>query len=319
MQKKQPTKGYIPQDGTKLRALRQAASQNQTELADRLLNFLKPHMRPGFLLQQHDIARLELENTPMDVVELLGYSHLFGVDIDHLLKPHFRSLRKNAFRLQQFALDTEADAYLHGLEQGSRILVYSQFPSSFFIRDACDSPRFQQIAQADYQESHFHTVDSLLDFVFSPINRYSYAGRDLILAKYLEHFRHKHFKRLQFFSRAGFNPNSLFPNLLLLPEKSMLLMLAPIMQHAQGDVFLEVHDDVLCEQVRDFYFHRVDMLDADITLLKIGRETLQLLQEGLSMESALRFFYSETIKRSPEDQQAVLENIAPDLREMLGE
>lgn len=319
MQKKQAIKGHIPQDGKKLRELRKAASQNQTELADRLLDFLKPHMRPGFLLQQHDIARLELENTPMDVAELLGYSHLFGVDIDHLLKPHFRSLHKSAFRLQQFLLDDEADNYLCELENAGRILVYSQFPSSFFIHPPQDSVRFQQIARLDYQETHFHTLDSLLNFIFSPISRYSYAERDVILTRYLEHFRHKHSKRLQFFSRAAFTPDSLFPNLVLLPEKSTLLMLAPIMRHTQGDVFLEVHDEAICGQVREFYFHQVNTLDADITLLKIGRETLELLQEGENMESAIQFFHAETLKRSPEDSKTILENFRPDLREMLGE
>ncbi len=89
------------------------------------------------------------------------------------------------------------------------------------------------------------------------------------------------------------------------------------MQHDQGDVFLEIHGEQLCKEVHDFYFHNVRTLDADISLLKIGRDTLERLQQGISMEEAVRFFYGETQKRSPEDSAAILENFSVDVQEML--
>jgi len=310
---------HIPQDGKRLKALRQIKGLSQAGLAQALQTLIKPYMKHGFVIQQPDIARIELEKATLDVPELLGYSQFFGTDIDDLLKPHFRSLHKNAFCLQQFSTDSDADDYFTRMEAAGRILAYSQFPSSFFMVNQATNRRFKQIAQPDYCETHLHTLDSLLSFIFSPISRYGYAQRDSILERYVEHFRQRHHKRLYFFSRASFTPHSLFPNLVLLPEKATLLMLAPIMQQQQGDVFLEIHDEVICKQVHDFYFQTVPLLEANVTLLRIGRETLALLQDGISMEMSIRFFYEEIQKRSPEDSAAVLENFSVDIQEMLKE
>lgn len=308
---------HIPQDGKRLKALRQIKGLSQAGLAQALQALIKPYMKNGFVIQQPDIARIELEKSTLDVPELLGYSQFFGTDIDDLLKPHFRSLHKNAFCLQQFSTDSDADDYFTRMEEAGRILAYSHFPSSFFMENQATNRRFQQIAQTDYCETHLYTLDSLLSFIFSPISRYGYAQRDSILERYVEHFRQRHNKRLYLFSRASFTPHSLFPNLVLLPEKATLLMLAPIMQQQQGDVFLEIHDELICKQVHDFYFQTVPLLETSIPLLRIGRETLALLQDGVSMENAIRFFYDEVQKRSPEDAEAVLQNVGQDIQDIL--
>ncbi len=194
-------------------------------MASLVQNFLKPHMKPGFSVLQPDISRLECEDTALDIPKLLAYAYLFKVDISVLLKPHFQAFCQSEFRLQHFALDAEVDQYLCQMEDEGRILAYSQFPSSFFVNGHHDSGRFQQIAHPDYVETHIHTLDSLLNFIFSPISRYSYAAREDILLQYLEHFRQKS-KHLHFFSRASFSTTSLFPSLILLPKKSTLIMLS---------------------------------------------------------------------------------------------
>lgn len=309
---------HIPQDGAQLIALRKASNHSQASMGQELQSLLKPHMKRGFSVLQPDISRLECEETALDVPKLLAYAHLFKVDISLLLKPHFQTFCQSEFRLQHFALDAEVDQYLCQMEDEGRILAYSQFPSSFFVNAHDDSARFQQIAHPDYAETHIHTLDSLLNFIFSPISRYSCAERGDILLRYLEHFRQRS-KHLHFFSRAAFTATSLFPSLILLPKKSTLIMLAPVMQHDQGDVFLEIHSPLICKEVHDFYFHKVKTLDADISLLKIGRDTLEQLRQGTSLENAVRFFYDEVQKRSPEDSAAILENFSVDIQEMLRE
>lgn len=310
--------GHIPQDGVKLTALRKAANYSQAGMGQQLQALLKPHMKPGFSVLQPDISRLECEETALDVAKLLAYSHLFKVDVSVLLKPHFQAFCQSEFHLQHFATNAEADHYLCGKENEGRILAYSQFPSSFFVNTHDASERFQQIAHPDYAETHIHTLDSLLNFIFSPISRYSYAERGDILLRYLEHFRQRS-KHLHFFSRAAFSATSLFPSLILLHPKATLIMLAPVMQHDQGDVFLEITSPLICKEVYDFYFHKVKTLDANISLLKIGRDTLGLLQKRESLESAARFFYAEVQKRSPEDSAAILENFSVDIQDRLRE
>ena len=310
--------GHIPQDGKQLHALRKTAHHSQADMAYLLQTFLKPHMKAGFSVLQPDISRLECEETALDVPKLLAYASLFKVVISTLLKPHFQTFCQSEFRLQHFATNAEADQHLCQLENEGRILAYSQFPSSFFVNPHDGSERFQQIAHPDYAETHIHTLDSLLNFIFSPISRHSYAARGDILRHYLAYFRQRS-KHLHFFSRADFACTSLFPSLILLPKKSTLIMMAPVMQHDQGDVFLEIRSPRLCKEIHEFYFHKVNTLDVDISLLKIGLDTLELLQQGVSLESAVRFFYDEVQKRSPEDSAAILENFSVDIQEMLGE
>ncbi|MDD5391997.1 MAG: helix-turn-helix transcriptional regulator [Thiothrix sp.] len=308
---------HIPQQGQKLRELREKLDKTQAEMADLLEAPLKPHMGTGFTIQQSDISRLEREESILDVPRMLAYAHQFNVDIGTLLKPHFQSLCKSEMRLQHFPTDAEADQYLCEMENKGRILAFSHLPSSFFLAET-SSPRFQQITQANYAETHFYTLDALLNFLFSPISRYDNAMKISTLDKYLGHFRRNFAKRLRFFSRASFPRMSRFPNLELLPEKSTLIMLAPVMQYDQGDVLLEIRSETICQEVFNFYSN-VKTLDADVTLIKIGREALELIQQGSSIEQSVRFFYQEVVKRSPEDGEAILENFNADMRPQLSQ
>lgn len=308
-------KNHIPQAGERLKQLRESKNQNQSELANLLQTLLKPYMRPGFVVQQPDISKLEHEETSLDIPELLAYAQLFDVDIAFLLKPHFRALCRSEMRLKRFATDELADQYLCQQESEGRLLTFSHFPSSYFIRDE-NSKRSRQIAQSHYEETHLYALDAFLNFIFSPISRNSNAQKIAILEKYLNHFRGNFFKRLRFFSRIGFPSTTNFPNFELLQNKSTLLMLAPIMQK-QGDAFLEIHDETICQEVFDFYFCQLNILDADLTLVRIGMETLERLQKRGSMESAIRFFYQELATRNPEDKEAVLENFSEDMQVLL--
>lgn len=110
---------------------------------------------------------------------------------------------------------------------------------------------------------------------------------------------------------------SRFPNLELLPNKSTLIMLAPIMQYGQGDVFLEIRSQKVCQEVSDFYHFTVDKLDADISLLKIGLDTLEIMQQGTQLNDAAVFFYQQVIQRSCDDSDTILENFSQDMQEML--
>lgn len=171
---------HIPQNGLKLRELRGKQGYTQADMANALETPLKAYMRLGFTIQQSDISRLEREETALDIPELLAYASIFNVDIGFLLKPHFQNLCKSEIRFQYFDTDEKADQYLHAMEDEGRILAFSHFPSSFFST-ARDSVRFQQIARPGYAETEIYTIDSFLNFIFSPISRYSCAEKTTIL------------------------------------------------------------------------------------------------------------------------------------------
>ncbi|MEN9503518.1 MAG: hypothetical protein RI964_2803 [Pseudomonadota bacterium] len=307
---------HIPQNGQKLRDLREKIDATQAEMADKLTNPLKPYMGTGFVIQQSDISRLEREETALDIPRLLAYAQSFNIDIGVLLKPHFQTLCTSEIRWQRFATNEKADAYLCQLESQGRLLAYSQFPSSFFST-ARDTPRFQQIAQADYADTEIYTIDAFLNFLFSPISYYSNAEKIQILHKYLNYFRSSSVKHIRFFSRSEFPNMSRFSNLELLKEKSTLIMLAPIMQQNQGDVFLEVNSPTICEEVYDFYQFQVRKLDDHIAFIKIGIETLELMQQDTPLETAVLFFYREVCKRSNDESLIIRENFSPDWQQRL--
>ena len=310
------TLSHIPQNGFKVKELRDSQGYTQADMANALETPLKPHMRAGFTIQQSDISRMEREETPLDIPELLAYASVFNVDIGAILKPHFQGLYQSEIRLQRFATDKAADRYLCDMENEGRILAFSHFPSSFFYTEH-DTARFQQIAQPGYAETEIYTLDSYLSFIFSPISRYSNDEKISILTRYIEYFRGSFIKHLRFFSRTAFPTMSRFPNLELLPAKSTLIMLAPVMQYEQGDVFLEIRSKEICQEVSDFYHFKVEKLDADISLLKIGLQALEMMQNDGSRDDALIFFYQEVVSRSHDDRTAILENFSPDTQTML--
>lgn len=308
-----------PQNGQRLKELRLALGKNQSEMAGLLQKQLKPNMPHGFVVQQPDISRLEREQTALDIPKLLAYTTVFDVDIATLLNEQFNGLCNSEVLLRHFASNQTAAEYLSMMENDGRTLAYSQFPASYFLPNRENNCRFEQIARADYPEVHMYTLDALLNFIFSPICHYSYQERQQIFHNYLQHFRHSCVKNLRFFSRTEFPGTNLFPNLLILPKKSTLIMLAPVMQRQQGDVFLEIRSQEIFQQVYNFYYKQVVPLDATMNLLKIGHETLAMLEQGFSMERAIRFFYTEIKKRSPEDRAVIYENFSTDIQEMLAE
>lgn len=66
-----------------------------------------------------------------------------------------------------------------------------------------------------------------------------------------------------------------------------------------------------------FTTSRWKKLDADISLLKIGLQALEMMQNDGSRDDALIFFYQEVVSRSHDDRTAILENFSPDTQTML--
>lgn len=315
------TYAHIPQVGKQLRRLRSRLRKTQTQMADTLEIMLKPHREPGFSMQQSDISRLEHEKNTADISVLLAYCQLGNIDVGELLKPHYREWINSQITLRNFTTDKEADKYLRELENEGRLLAFSQFPSAFFqpsadTADVPNSPRFRQISAADYEEYQFYTIDSLLNFLFSPSSRYTLEERKNTLERYLQAFCGNRFKRLYFFSRHTFPVMSRFPNLELLYKKKTLIMLAPIMTRNKGDVFLEICNDELCKTVYDFYMQDVEPLEGNITLLRCGLHAIEHRLLGHSIEEGITVF-AEMVKQRTYEHKVILENFSQDIRKQL--
>lgn len=312
------TYAHIPQVGKQLRRLRARLKKTQAQMADLLENLLKPNREAGFAMHQSDISRYELEHNPIDISVLLAYSQLGDIDVGELLKPHYRDWINSQITLRNLTTDKEADDYLRELESEGRLLAFSQFPSAFFqpSSEMPDSPRFQQISAPNYEEFQFYTIDSLLNFLFSPSSRYSFAERKTVLERYLAVFCGNRFKRLYFFSRHAFPVMSRFPNLELLYKKKTLIMLAPIMTRTKGDVFLEICNAELCDTVYDFYMQDVEPLEGNINLLRCGLQAVEHMLSGHSIEEGIALF-AEQIKQRTYEHKTILDNFSQDIRKQL--
>lgn len=308
---------HIPQLGAQLKKLRQRLKQTQEQMATSLEKLLKPYQEKGFSLSQSDISRLENEKFSIDVPMLLAYGHLGNLYSGELLKPHYREWLSSQVTMRHFGSDEQADAYLCKLEEKGRLLAFSQFPSSFFqSSEDNSSERSRQIGARGYEEMQFYTIDSLMNFLFSPSSRYTLPERKTILQRYIKVFHRNRFKQLYFFSRHAFPIMSRFPNLELLYEKKTLIMLAPIMTKHDGDVFLEIRDEQLCETVYDFYMHEVEPIEDSLDLLRCAIEAVDDMLNHHSIEHALEIF-SALVKQRIFEHDAILENFSVNIREQL--
>lgn len=308
-------KHHIPQVGKQLVRLRKKLKKTQTEMAEALEKLIKPHREAGYTLQQTDVSRLENEKISTDITTLLAYSQLGSLYVGELLKPQYRDWLSNQVTLRHFGTDTQADKYLCKLEEHGRLLAFSQFPSAFFQLPR-DSLRSQQISARNYEELQFYTIDSLLNFLFSPSSRYTLAERKTILERYLRLFHRNRFKQIYFFSRHAFPIMSRFPNLELLYEKKTLIMLAPVMTQSNGDVFLEIRDEQLCETVYQFYMHEVEPLEDNMDLLRCALAAIEHMLAGHGIEQGVALF-TERVKRHIFDHDIILENFSLDIRQGL--
>ncbi len=304
-----------PQNGERLRELRQSTGKNQAEMATELEKILKPHMWVGYTIQQADVSRLELERSAIDLPKLLGYASYFKLDIANLLKPKFQPFCKSDTHLQIFEDTEQANQYLTQLEKGGRILVYTQFPSDFFCTEP-QGQRLLQIAKADYPATEIYSLDAFLSFLFSPVSAYSLDEKTEILTRYLGYFRNNLRHNLRFFTRSTLSGLSHVPNMEILPEGKALLLPSPVLQHRQGDAFFELRSAELFEKAYGFY-QQLHTLDGNLVFLRIGLETLDRMRDGSPARDAIRFFYQEVCKRTFDCASAVLENFSPEIQEMI--
>jgi len=305
----------VPQCGAKLLELRSSMGETQSTIATGLQQLLKPHMPLGYTIQQADISRLEREDTAIDLPKLLAYAHYFHADIASLLKPAFQDFCRSDIHLQHFETAKQMDQYLYDLEQGGRILVYSRFPSDFFVTEQAHS-RYQQIAQPSYSTTELYTLDAYLNFLFSPVTYYSIETKCLILQRYVDYFRQNLRRHLRFFTRANVPSLQYMPDLEILPQGKVLVLQAPLLQSSQCDAVFEIRNQEAYENALNFY-QQLATLDSHIALLRIGLDTLKIIEQGSPTRDAIRFFYEEVNQRTFDCIDSVMENFSPEIQAML--
>lgn len=235
----------------------------------------------GSAVDQSRVSRLINGDEAVNVLELLVLARLFRTPPSDLLKPELQEYceENESIRIKILQTEKESDSYLTRLESDGRVLAFSQFPSYLFYSDK-QPLRQVQFNLPSFENREHYSLDAYLGFLFSVASRFSLPERIAILDRYISYFDKgkrgsQNKKHIVFFSRHTYPALSRFANMEFFPKKGLIIMLAPILQDGEGDIFLEIRNKHLCEKVDTFYAEQIGPIGNPINLLKTGRKTLQ--------------------------------------------
>lgn len=316
---------FIPQDHDLLKSQRDKHfPKRQTDLANAMTQQLVQFGIPQ--KSQGRISELLSGDRAINIVELLVMAKLFHRQPHELLKPELQKycVEGEGISVRAFVSEEESDAYLTELEHEGRILAFGQFPSFLYYTDS-QPLRQAQFNQPSFENKEFYTLDAYINFLFSVSSRYTLQKRVDILTRYIDYFDPTkkgslHKKNIVFFSRHVYPTLSRFANMEFFPKKELIIVLAPVLQESDGDIFLEIRNVELCRQVAEFYSEKIEPLANPMMLLKLGRKILQQrINDKMPLEASIRSFYHDcqNIMFDSTDPDTILRNFSPEFQEML--
>lgn len=317
---------YIPHSPERLRqAYRQCSDTYKSQEALSKAVTHEMHQLTAPMMHQSRLSELLSGGKPISVVELLVMAKMLCISPHELLRSELQHycLEGEGVSVKNLHTEVESDIYLTKLESDGRILAFSQFPSYLFYTNR-QPLRQKQFNLLSFENREYYTLDSYINFLFSVSSRFSLLERIEILSRYIDYFNpskkgNLHKKHIVFFSRHAFLTLGRFTNMEFFPKKGLIIVLAPILQEGDGDIFLEIRNSELCSQVTKFYTETIEPFSNPRNLLLAGRRTLQHRLEGKSIEESIHFFYQECLVSMPDspDPINILENFSPEVREML--
>ncbi|MGB0847502.1 MAG: hypothetical protein ACPGSM_12300 [Thiolinea sp.] len=310
-----------PQNNKVLKKLRlEQQNLSQNKMADALSQAFQEATGLRHVIQQPDVCRLENGSASIDIFKLLAYSYLCHVDISYLLQREYKNLLRNSgsdMHIKNFHADNEAEQRLLELEKKERLLISPEFPSSFFRLDKT-SKRYQQLNSADYEANELYTIDSFINFLFSPVGQYTLDDKKAILEEYIRYFQNNNFRQLNFFPRSVLPKYSQLTFIELLPEQKMLLIPGPITHYGEGDTFIEVRDQAIYDAVTKFY-RSLRTFENSMIYLRIGLEALERMRDGSPARDAITSFSIEIMRTRDLNAVEAIKCFSPEIQNMLNQ
>ncbi len=310
----------IPQNTAVLKKLRKKKNFNQTDMAEALTEVFKKRTGLRHYIQQPDVCRLERGDTAIDVFKLLAYSYLCEVEVGALLHSDYQALLNPVdgnMQLKEFDTDAAAEQHLIKLEQKERLLISPSFPSTLFKLDK-HNPRRKQLNSPAYESNELCTFDAFVSFLFSPVGDYSINEKKQIIQAYRSYFQGNNFRHLNFFTRSSLPKHYLLTDMVLLPERQMLLIPGPISHDKAGDSFIEIHDKQVYEKVTQFY-RILPTFEDSMLYLRLGLKALEHMSDGSPAREAINQFSIDIIyQRAPNALEAI-KSFTPEIQEMINQ
>jgi transcriptional regulator with XRE-family HTH domain len=310
----------IPQNTDVLKALRRKKNFNQTDMAEALTDIFKRRTGLRHYIQQPDVCRLERGDTAIDVFKLLAYSYLCKVEVSTLLSSDYQALLNPVdgnMQLREFDTDKEAEQHLIRLEQNERLLISPTFPSTFFKLEK-NSARRQQLNSPAYESNELCTFDSFVSFLFSPVGNYSIAEKKKIIQAYRSYFQGNNFRHLNFFTRSSLPKHCQLTDMVLLPEKQILLIPGPISHDKEGDSFIEIHDKQVYEKVTQFY-RILPTFEDSMLYLRLGLKALDRMSDNSPAREAIRQFSIDILNHRAPNALEAIRSFTPEIQHMINQ
>jgi transcriptional regulator with XRE-family HTH domain len=276
-----------PQDGLKLRELREKHHLHQSGFADKVnahLRDLIPFLPASETLTQTQISDLELENSSLGILHLFAISDLFGVPPRNLLGNYLHLAAKSDIKTDSTSTSTSTS-----MGDGS-FCVFPCFPSDPFIQ--ADDEAFLQFNNRAITQEHveFYPLDALVNFLFSPIGRDARERKIQILNRMQTYFRSSIYRRIYFvpgIAETRVRP----PCISLAPDAGQVTF--AFYDGSQTIRKVTVSNSQLCNTLQRHYQQEVELVHYGVVLLQVAHNTLST--EHSDFLAGIRFFYQQCV------------------------
>lgn len=305
-----------PQNGTKLRELREALHLRQAEFAEKVNEHMRvvlPNLPAAEILTQTMVSDLELGYAELGVLHLLAISNFFGVMPVDLLSSDLKLIDKTEIDIQA-NIPLVCDAvhpYFCKTSDDDRVFVFPKFPSGFFTSSKCVHCDRNNVSNR-WEYIEFYPLESLLDFLFSPIGFDGRQEKLQVLERMLAYFKASIYRHLYFIPRRHYSRIE-DACVHISPTDGVVTFLFP--DSEKGISFVNVNNQKLADMLHTHYRQEVVLMRHGLMLLEAAYSTLLVMDERAQMES-IQLFYQKCLVWS-ECAVWVKECFTPEVRQCL--
>ena len=294
------SKRLRPQNGKRLRELREQAGLRQAAFADEVnahMRQLMSNVPTAEMLTQSMVSDLELGNADLGILHLFALSDFFSVPPAELLVEDLQPIRTGEVNIcsgssKRQCADGTSHPFLCELGE-KRFFISPTFPSDFFISGKCVDC-YDRNADANKEHVEFYPLDAFVAYLFSPLGRDDRGAKLKVLGRMQKYFSSSIFRRLYFLPTHQ-SMRVKEPCMSIDPGSGVVTVLFP---SYMGDfTHLEMHNREVSAALYAHYHQGSDLVHDTLSLLDIAQRTLMMEHAGEGL-SSIRYFYRQCVMRT---------------------
>lgn len=318
MPKIMKNKRLRPQNGQRLRELREQRGLRQAAFADEInahMRNLLDSLPTSEMLTQSMVSDLELGNADLSILHLFTISDFFGVTPAALLVSDLSLIHTGEVTVNHSAAVKKCEMsgshpYLCALGE-RRFLVCSSFPSELFSSARCFDC-YVKGSQSGKEHVEFYPLDTLISFLFSPVGLDCKQTKLQTLEQMQQYFSSSIYRRL-YFIPSHLHSRMREPCMSIEPEGGAVTLLFPA--HSGNISHVAVNNPQFAEELYRYYHQGTVLIHDALSLLAIAHQTL-LLDFEENSAAAMCYFYKQCVTRT-RYADWIRECFTPEVQQML--